>query len=85
MRSASISEIGYNGPANHQYDIHDFFDALKAGNMPAVSILKAPANQDGHAGYSDPLLEQAFRRPMRLWSASPADGDFALWEAELCR
>jgi phospholipase C len=28
--------------------------------MPAVSILKAPANGDGHAGYSDPLLEQAF-------------------------
>jgi phospholipase C len=59
-RPASISEIGNSGPANHQYDIHDFFDALKAGNMPAVSILKAPAYADGHAGYSDPLLEQAF-------------------------
>jgi phospholipase C len=59
-RPASISEIGYNGPANHQYDLHDFFDALKAGNMPAVSILKAPAYADGHAGYSDPLLEQTF-------------------------
>ena len=59
-RPASIAEIGNNGPANHQYDIHDFFDALKAGNMPAVSILKAPAYADGHAGYSDPLLEQAF-------------------------
>ncbi len=45
---------------NHQYDIHDFFDALKANNMPAVSFLKAPAYQDGHAGYSDPLLEQQF-------------------------
>ena len=22
---------------NHEYDIHDFFDALKAGNLPAVS------------------------------------------------
>ena len=28
--------------------------------MPAVSILKAIAAQDGHAGYSDPLLEQSF-------------------------
>jgi len=28
--------------------------------MPAVSILKAPAYQDGHAGYSDPLDEQFF-------------------------
>jgi len=33
---------------------------LNAGNLPAVSILKAPADMDGHAGYSDPLLEQEF-------------------------
>ena len=46
--------------ANHNYDIHDFFDAMNAGNLPAVSFLKAPAFQDGHAGYSDPLLEQTF-------------------------
>jgi phospholipase C len=46
--------------ANHEYDIHDFFDALSANNLPAVSFLKAPANMDGHAGYSDPLLEQQF-------------------------
>jgi phospholipase C len=47
-------------PANHQYDIHDFFDAVSAGNFPSVSFLKAPGYQDGHAGYSDPLDEQAF-------------------------
>ena len=46
--------------ANHEYDIHDFFDALNAGNLPAVTFLKAPAHQDGHAGYSDPLQEQQF-------------------------
>jgi len=46
--------------ANHNYDLHDFFDAMHAGNMPAVSFLKAPAFQDGHAGYSDPLDEQTF-------------------------
>ncbi len=45
---------------NHQYDVHDFFDALDAGNLPAVSFIKAPAWGDGHAGYSDPLLEQMF-------------------------
>jgi phospholipase C len=28
--------------------------------MPAVSFIKAPAYQDGHAGYSDPLDEQTF-------------------------
>jgi phospholipase C len=59
-RPASVAEIGHNGPANHQYDIHDFSDALAAGNLPAVSFLKAIAAQDGHAGYSDPLLEQSF-------------------------
>ena len=47
-------------PANHQYDMHDFFDAVNAGNFPAVSFLKAPGYQDGHAGYSDPLDEQTF-------------------------
>jgi phospholipase C len=59
-RPASVSEIGNNGPANHQYDLNDFFAALNVGNLPAVSFLKAIAAQDGHAGYSDPLLEQAF-------------------------
>jgi phospholipase C len=59
-RPASVAEIGNDGPANHQYDLHDFFDAVKAGNFPAVSFLKAPAYQDGHAGYSDPLDEQTF-------------------------
>lgn len=46
--------------ANHQYDIHDFFDAVSAGNFPAVSFLKASGYQDGHAGYSDPIDEQTF-------------------------
>ena len=67
-RPSSVAAIGQTyeadgktpDPANHQYDSHDFFDALAAGNMPAVSYLKAPAVQDGHAGYSDPIDEQAF-------------------------
>jgi phospholipase C len=59
-RPSSIAEIGHSGPANHQYDLHDFSDALAAGKLPAVSFLKAIAAQDGHAGYSDPLLEQTF-------------------------
>jgi phospholipase C len=57
-RPASIAEIGHDGPANHQYDLEDFFAAVKAGHFPAVSILKAQAYQDGHAGYSNPLDEQ---------------------------
>ena len=59
-RPRRTEQIGKNGDdANHQYDIHDFFDAVRNYNMPAVSYLKAPGFQDGHAGYSDPLDEQA--------------------------
>ena len=57
---ASPAAIGTTDQANHQYDIGDFFTALAAGNLPAVSYLKAPAYQDGHAAYSTPLDEQAF-------------------------
>jgi phospholipase C len=49
-----------NDGANHQYDLSDFFTALKEGRLPAVSYLKAGAYQDGHAGYSDPIDEQIF-------------------------
>ncbi len=60
-RPSSVALIGTSSDgANHQYDSHDFFDALAAGNIPAVSFLKAPGYQDGHAGYSSPLLEQTF-------------------------
>ncbi len=59
-RPKSISEIGHDGPANHNYDVLDFFDAVRRGNFPAVSFLKAIGIQDGHAGYSDPLDEQTF-------------------------
>jgi phospholipase C len=59
-RPASIAEIGHNGPANHNYDIQDFFAAVNAGNFPAVNFLKAQAFQDAHPGNSDPLDEQTF-------------------------
>jgi phospholipase C len=56
----STAMIGHRDRANHQYDLADFDRALAAGNLPAVSYLKAASYQDGHAGYSDPLDEQAF-------------------------
>jgi phospholipase C len=59
-RPANMAEIGHNGPANHEYDLQDFIAATKNGNLPAVSFVKAQAYQDGHAGYSDPVDEQAF-------------------------
>jgi phospholipase C len=52
--------IGVTDQANHQYDTRDFTAALAAGNLPAVSFLKAPALQDGHPGNSDPIDEGTF-------------------------
>jgi phospholipase C len=57
---SSISKIGKQDQANHQYDLTDFWDAVDSDHMPAVSFLKAAAYQDGHAGYSSPLDEQTF-------------------------
>jgi phospholipase C len=64
-RPASLASIGYTfdhsgtaDPANHEYDLSDFYTAVAAGNFPSVSYIKLPAGQDGHAGYSDPLDEQ---------------------------
>jgi phospholipase C len=59
-RPTSVAAVGTTDAANHQYDTHDFTDALKAGNLPAVSFLKAPRYQDAHPGNSDPIDEQAF-------------------------
>jgi len=61
VRPASTASIGRDGDrANHQYDIDDFYRAVRAGNFPAVSFIKAIGAQNGHAGYSTPLDEQAF-------------------------
>jgi phospholipase C len=57
----------FNTP-NHQYDTSDFDQLvtaihngdLPASALPAVSFLKAPGYQDGHAAYSDPKDEQQF-------------------------
>ncbi len=56
----SASMIGKTDQANHQYDISQFFVALNAHRLPAVSYIKAPAYADAHPGYSDPLDEQTF-------------------------
>jgi phospholipase C len=55
-----VAMIGKTDQANHQYDLSDFWAAVNNNQMPAVSFLKAPGYQDGHAGYSDPLDEQKF-------------------------
>jgi phospholipase C len=57
---SSAKMIGSTDQANHNYDLTDFTTAVNNDNLPAVSFLKAPEYQDGHAGYSDPLDEQTF-------------------------
>jgi phospholipase C len=76
-RPTSVAAIGTTDAANHQYDTHDFTDALAAGNMPAVSFLKAPAFENGHAGNSDPIDEGTFVATMvnaieksQFWSST---------------
>ncbi|KDR42228.1 phospholipase C [Caballeronia glathei] len=60
-RPSSTALIGTSGDgANHDYDLDDFFTAVKAGNFPSVSFLKAPNARTGHSGTSDPLSEQTF-------------------------
>jgi len=53
-------QIGNSDQAKHQYDTSDFFNALRNGNLPSVSYIKAPKYQNAHPGNSDPLLEQVF-------------------------
>jgi phospholipase C len=60
IKPASLNEIGHNGPANHQYDIADFYSALDTHKLPSVSYLKAARYQDANPSNSDPLLEQVF-------------------------
>jgi phospholipase C len=54
----SEAQIGMTDRANHLYQLSDFFETLKDGNMPSVSYLKATTAQSGHPGESDPLDEQ---------------------------
>ena len=63
-----VGNVPQFNTANHQYDISNFnalvgaiaHGYLSPDHLPAVSFLKAPGYQDGHAGYSDPYDEQQF-------------------------
>jgi len=73
---SSPAMVGFTDQANHQYDLDALFrvnsvsgaasriyevNGFQPGvTLPAVSFLKAPGFMDGHAQYSDPLLEQFF-------------------------
>jgi phospholipase C len=57
---SSVGAIGYTDQANHNYAVTDFWNAVNKGSLPAVSFVKAPANETGHPSTSSPLLEQTF-------------------------
>jgi phospholipase C len=68
----STAMIGRTDQAEHQYDLSDFDAAIRAGNLPQVSFLKAAAFEDGHPGYSGPLDEQRWiARVVDLVQGSP--------------
>ncbi len=57
----SVALIGHQGDqANHQYDLNSFSAALNAGNLPAVSFLKATSSETGHPQDGSVLAEQTF-------------------------
>ncbi len=73
---SSNAMVGYTDQANHQYDLDALFTINSVSGttsrtydvtgfqpgvkLPSVTFLKAPGFMDGHAQYSDPLLEQHF-------------------------
>jgi phospholipase C len=61
LSPSSATAIGTSSDqANHNYSLVDFQNALAAGNLPAVTFLKAPSTETGHPSKSDPLSEQTF-------------------------
>ena len=52
--------IGQTDQANHQYALTDLWNAVAAGNLPAVTFIKASAVNTGHPATSTPLAEQGF-------------------------
>ena len=73
---SSPAKVGHTDQANHQYDLSSLFTINNVSGassrtynitgfrpgvtLPAVTYIKAPGFMDGHAQYSDPLLEQHF-------------------------
>ena len=60
---ATLAEIGHNGQANHQYDLHYFWAALSGvggSQLPQVTYIKAYKAGNGHPANSDPIDEGHF-------------------------
>jgi len=75
----SPAMVGRQDQANHQYDISSCWAALAAGNLPAVSFLKAPVTETGHPSDSTPLEEQTFLvNTINQLEASPFWKDMAI-------
>ncbi len=47
LPASSVAAIGTAADqANHNYALPDFWNAVHAGNLPAVTFLKAPSSRD---------------------------------------
>ncbi len=58
---SSAALIGTSADAaNHNYDYADLWAAIKAGNLPAVTFIKASKSNTGHPMDSTPQEEQTF-------------------------
>jgi len=57
---SAVNMIGQSDQAKHQYAITDLWNAIDEGILPAVTFIKAPANETGHPSTSSPLAEQTF-------------------------
>ncbi|HUO34351.1 MAG TPA: alkaline phosphatase family protein [Candidatus Acidoferrum sp.] len=76
---SSVRAIGFTDQANHQYSVTDLWNAVQAGNLPAVTFIKPPANQTGHPSTSSPLEEQEFLvDTINRLEESPAWKDMAI-------
>jgi phospholipase C len=80
---SSVEMIGNTDRANHQYDLLDFYAAVRNGNLPAVSFIKAINRDDGHpGGESDPLSEQRFlAQTINILQQSPEWAETAVFIA----
>src|ERR1700735_5656414 len=60
LAPSSEAAIGRTDQANHQYDLSDFGETLKDGNLPSVSYLKGTTEESRHPGETGPIDEQKF-------------------------
>jgi phospholipase C len=79
LAPSSAAAVGTTDQANHNYDLSDLWEALKANNLPAVTFIKGSKNETGHPMDSTPLEEQTFLvNTINMLEQSPYWNDMAI-------